>query len=212
MTVAKADGEFPFKTVAQMREHLKVGRSTPKEESNENYGSWTPKTLATQLQKANAHVSKLAAQVRALGGEPIGFDSPFDALSLLEQVALTFAEAAEAAQAAQSIPLDPTGHHIPHPNDRAAPGGSTARVRRAIRRMENAIQEALNEFDEKKERNFLSLKPGEKGYVPRVRCGTRGCKRYDEKVPAWDSKGANEFCRSCGARFSSPSVDGSGRQ
>lgn len=164
---------------------------------------WSPQTLADQLMKANKRIEALGAQLVALKAGKLKDDHTD--LNVLERVAYALMEAAQASAAQQSVPLDPAGHHTPHPNDRAEPGGATKRVRRAWLKLERALEDAVRDWEESKERDFLPLRPGEQGYIPRVRCGKRGCSHYDVPVPAWDRRGrANEFCTGCSQRLPAP--------
>ena len=170
----------------------------------------SPQILADQLMKANKRIEVLGAQLVSLKADKLKDDHT--QLNVLERVAYALREASHAAVAQQSVPLDPAGHHTPHPNDRAEPGGATKRVRRARTKLENALDDAVRDWDEAKERDFLPVRPGEQGYVPRVRCGKRGCSHYDVPVPAWDRRGrAKEFCTGCSQRLPQPISEGAAK-
>lgn len=163
----------------------------------------SPEVLRLQLMKANQRVEVAGAQLAALKAARIK-DDPSQ-LNLLERVAWALCAAQAASQAVQSVAFDPTGHHIPHPNDRALPGSSTKRARKAWAKLERSLEMALDEWEEARERDFMGVKPGDQGYIPRVRCGKRGCSHYDVPVPAWDRRGrAKEFCTGCSERMPAP--------
>lgn len=160
----------------------------------------SPEVLAEQLMKANKRVEVAKAQVIGLGAKQL--KGLYGELDLVERVAFALNDAHEAAQAIQSVPLDPGGHHTPHPNDRAIPGSSTRRVRYQREKLERAIEDALDTWEQVKENDFITPP---KNKAPRVRCRKRDCVKYDRRVPAWDFTGAaNEFCAGCGDRLPKP--------
>lgn len=159
--------------------------------------------LADQLMKANKRLEVVSAQCAALGAKTIKSDQAH--MNLLERIAWTLRSASEAAQALQSVPFDPAGHHTPHPDDRALPGSSTKQARRAWLKLERALDDALTDWEDARERDFIPLRSGDKGYIPKVRCGNRACPAYDERVPAWNHRGrAHEFCTACTHRLPPP--------
>lgn len=163
----------------------------------------SPPVLADQLMKANKRLEVVSAQCAALGAKTIKADQA--QMNLLERVAWTLRSASESCQALQSVPLDPAGHHTPHPDDRALPGSTTKMARRAWSKLERALDEALDEWEESRERDFVPLKSGDKGYIPKVRCSNRKCDRYDERVPAWNHRGRPaEYCTGCSERLPAP--------
>lgn len=144
----------------------------------------------------------LAAQVRALGGNPKQPDDPFDSLTVLERVALTLAQADEACQALRSVPLDPGGHHTPHPNDRGMPGSATRAARYRRDKLVASLELAVDSWENAKQHDFH---PPAQGQAPKVRCRRRDCVRYGRRVAAWDVRGVpNEFCSGCGERLPAP--------
>lgn len=158
----------------------------------------SPEVLRRQLEKANQRVEVVAAQCAALGAKRIKAD-PAD-LNLLERIAWALFAADEASQALQSPPLDPTGHHTPHPNDRAMPGAATKAARRARWTLESDLERALVKFEGSKEADFHPTST--RG--PMVRCGNRDCDKRGKRVPAWDHQGTNEYCGRCGVRLPAP--------
>ena len=160
----------------------------------------SPEVLRFQLMKANQRIEVAAAQLAALKARDVKSD-PAD-LDLLERVAFALLQAQQACQAIQSVPFDPGGHHTPHPNDRAIPGSATRRARYQRDKLERALEDALDQWDQVRENDFMAPS---KNRAPKVRCRRRDCSRYDLRTAAWDFRGvANEFCSGCGERLPVP--------
>lgn len=168
----------------------------------EDLGGLSPESLRTQLANLRDHAAILSAQVRALGGKPKRPDDPFDSLSTVERVALTLAMADEAASAMRSGPLDPAGHHTPHPNDRAIPGTSTRAARYRRDKLVRSIESACSSWEGSKHNDFRPIRKT----APMTRCRNEGnCDRANRWVEVWDEKGKpNEFCSGCGHRLPAP--------
>lgn len=158
----------------------------------------SPEVLRFQLMKANQRLGVLEAQLASYGGE---IKSDPSEMSLSERVAWAIRAATEAAVAVQSVPFDPSGHHTPHPNDRAIPGSATRRARYQRDKLVRAIEQALDHWESSRDGDFSPIRAN----VPKVRCRRRDCAKYDKRVPAWDHNGvANEFCGGCGNRLPVP--------
>lgn len=168
----------------------------------EDYGGINPTALKKQIEDLRDRNEWLSAQIRALGGSPKKPDDPFDSLTVLERVAFTLARADETCSALQPVAFDPTGHHTPHPDDRAIVGSATRRARYQRDKLERHLENALDAWEEAKDNEFLTLS---KHKTPKVRCRRRDCAKYDRRVPAWDVNGkGNEFCSGCGERLPAP--------
>lgn len=160
----------------------------------------SPEVLRKQLMGANQRIEVLTAQLHALGATKAKQD-PAD-LNLLERIAWALASAAEASRAVQSVPFDPTGHHTPHPNDRAIPGSSTRAARYQKQKLESALSDALEAWEQARENDFVAPS---KARVPKSRCRRRDCPKTGVRVPAWDLNGKpNEYCAGCGDRLPAP--------
>ena len=160
----------------------------------------SPEVLRQQLQLANTRIQVLVAQLDALKAESIKSD-PAD-LNLLERVAWALRDASDASTALQSMVMDPTGFHAVHLHDRGLPGGATKRARYQRGKLERAIENALDAWEQVKENDFFAVS---KNQPPRVRCRTRSCPREGRRVPAWEFDGTpNEFCSKCGHRYPPP--------
>ena len=164
-------------------------------------------TLHRQLMNANQRLEVIGAQLAALKAKHIK-DDPAD-LNLLERVAWALAAASQASRAIQSVPFDPTGHHTPHPNDRAIPGAATRRARYQREKLERHLEDALDQWEMAKDNDFMSPS---KRRAPRVTCVNKILEQPDgppslcgRRYPAWDPAGRpNEFCTGCGARLPVP--------
>ena len=168
----------------------------------EDLGGLSPESLRTQLSNLRDHAAVLTAQVRALGGKPKNVNDPFDSLSILERVARTLALADEACEALRSPPLDPGGHHTPHPHDRGLPGSATRAARYRRNKLVDSLELAVASWENAKQHDFH---PPAQDRAPSVRCRRRDCARYGRRTPAWDVRGVpNEFCSGCGERLPVP--------
>ena len=169
---------------------------------SEDYGGMSPSVVLKQMKELRDRNDWLSAQVRALGGNPKQPEDPFDSLSILERVALTLALADQACQALHSVPLDPGGHHTPHPNDRGIPGSATRAARYRRNKLVDSLELAVASWENAKQHDFH---PPAQDRAPSVRCRRRDCARYGRRTPAWDVRGVpNEFCSGCGERLPVP--------
>ena len=156
------------------------------------------KVLYDQLMNKIKEIEVVRAQLVAMKAKRVKDDHA--ELNLLERVAYALMEAAQAAQAQQSVPLDPAGHHSPHPDDRAIPGSSTKAARRARYSLESGLEQVLDRWETSKAADFHPTST--KG--PSTRCRKRACPKYGKRVAAWDHRGTNEFCTGCGDRLPAP--------
>ena len=159
--------------------------------------------LRRQAMNANAENEVLRSQVDALRSFiKVRLNSDEEQLALLERVAYALRSAREASRAIQSVPLDPTGHHTPHPNDRGVVGAPTRAARYQAQKLEKGLLRVVDSWHSARDNGFRSTRT----HRPMTRCRNEGhCWKANRWVEAWDERGgASEFCNGCGHRLPPP--------